>query len=133
MAVVLIGLAAVLVIGFVGRATSGAFDEAGNRIDEAGRATTTSLVASPGNDVPSDVFDELHAAIEGIDALGSSLVGKANEAESRYLAGDADGATDKLDALIKEVDVQQGNQLTFDEAASIRHAAQRLVDTVGVG
>ncbi|MGZ8784995.1 MAG: hypothetical protein ACXW1Y_05455, partial [Acidimicrobiia bacterium] len=55
MAVVLIGLATALVVGFVGRATSEAFDEVGNAFP------TDATASSPAGDVTSDVFDDLFA------------------------------------------------------------------------
>ncbi|MGZ5383206.1 MAG: hypothetical protein ACXWH0_04350 [Acidimicrobiia bacterium] len=127
MAVVLIGLATALVVGFVGRATSEAFDEVGNAFP------TDATASSPAGDVTSDVFDDLFARIDGVDSLGNSLAGKAKDAESRYLAGDLEGAIGKLNSLIKEVDLQQGKRLTYDDAASVRNGAQRLVDTIRTG
>ncbi|HKZ29052.1 MAG TPA: hypothetical protein VJ482_05365 [Acidimicrobiia bacterium] len=127
LAVVLIGLVAALVVGFVGRATSEAFDEVGSAFP------TDSIAASPGHEVTSDVFDDLLARIEGVDSLGDSLAGKAKDAQTRYLQGDVDGAIGKLNSLIKEVDFQQGKQLTYDEAASVRNGAQELVKVIGTG
>jgi len=125
MAVVFIGLAAVLVLGFVGRATSDAFDEVG------GAFPTDPQASSPV--VNADVFDELLALIQGLGSPGSSFVGKAEEAKIRHEEGDADGALGKLDSLIKEVDAQRGKALTDEEAAAVHAAVQELVDIIETG
>jgi Flp pilus assembly pilin Flp len=127
LAVALIGLVAVVVTSLVGSATSGIFDQVG------GAFPAESLVAAPDLDPSSDAFDELFERIEGIDSLGASLTGKAEEAEKRFLKGDVDGAVAKLNSLLKEVDAQQGKQLSFDEAASVRNAAERLIDSISTG
>ena len=64
----------------------------------------------------SDAFDELLERIEGIDSLGNSLSGKAEDAEESYLNGDVGQAVARLNSLIAEVDAQQGKQLSFDDA-----------------
>jgi Flp pilus assembly pilin Flp len=127
LAVVLIGVVAVLAVGFVGRSTSEAFDDVGSAFP------TDQLAASLGDDVTSDVFDDLLARIEGIDSPGDSLAGKAKDAETRYLEGDVDGAISKLNSLVKEVDLQQGKQLTYDDAASVRNGAQDLLEAIRTG
>jgi Flp pilus assembly pilin Flp len=127
LALVLIGLAAVLVVSFVGRATSDAFDE-------AGAAFPTDVVASSPDDVPApDVFSELLSLVGGLSGPGNSLIGKAEDAESSYLEGDLDGARSKLDSLLQEVDAQDGKKLTPQEADAVRDAVQRLVDNLGPG
>ena len=127
LAVMLIGLVAVVVTSFVGSATSDVFDEVGNAFP------TESLVAAADFDPSSDAFDELLERIERIDSLGASLAGKAEDARQRFLKGDADGAVARLDSLLKEVDVQQGKRLSFDDASSVRNAAERLIDTITTG
>jgi Flp pilus assembly pilin Flp len=111
LALVLIGLVAVLVVSFVGRSASDAFDEVGAAIP------ADPVAASPNYTADPDVFNELLERIESIDSLGDSLAGKAEEAERRYLEGDVGGALSRLGSLIKEVDAQQGKQLSHDEAA----------------
>jgi len=127
LAVVLIGLAAIVVTSFVGKATSGVFDEVGNAF------VAESIAAPLAVDAPPDVFDELLERIEDIDGPGKSLRGKAEDAESSYLAGDSAGAIGKLDSLIKEVNAQDGKQLTAPEAAAVRNAAQELIEAIGPG
>jgi Flp pilus assembly pilin Flp len=127
LALVLIGLAAVLVIGFVGRSTSDAFDEVGDAFPEASPALSADQVPPPG------VFSELRSLVDDLNGPGKSLIGKVDDAESSYLEGDLPGARSKLVSLLKEVDAQDGNKLTSDEAAAVRAAVQRLVDNLGPG
>ena len=125
LALALIGLAAVLVVGFVGRATSDAFDEAGAAFP------TDPVVASP-DDVPApSVFNELLSLVGGLGGPGNSLIGKAEDAESSYLDGDLDGARSKLDSLLNEVDAQDGKKLTPEEADAVRAAVERLLYSLG--
>ena len=131
LAMVLIGLAAVVVTSFVGGSTSDAFEEVGNAFPTD--SITDSIAAPPGDDLTGEVFEELLMRLDAIDALGNSLLGKADDALDRYLASDADGAIKKLNLLINEVDVHQGNQLSYDDAASVRNAASRLVETIRTG
>lgn len=127
LALVLIGLTAALVIGFVGDATSDVFDEVGNTFP------AKAFVAPLDDGVGTDLFDDLFARIDGIDSLGNSLVGKVEDARSRYLGGDVGGAVAKLDSLIKQVDAQQGKQLSYDEAASVRNGALQLIAIIETG
>jgi len=127
MAVVLIGLAAALVVGFVGQATSEAFDEAGAAF------SADSPAPSPDIDPPANVFSELLSLVGGLDGPGKSLIAKAEEAERSYLEGDVDGARSKLEVLSSEVDAQDGKKLTAEEADMIRAAVGRLVDNLGPG
>ena len=126
LAVVLIGLAAVVVTSFVGQATSDAFDEVGNAFP------TDSAIAPLGDDV-ADAFTALFDSIKGIDSLGSSLFSKVDGARLRYEAGDVDGALSQLDALIDQVDAQEGKAITPSEAAAIRDAKDDLVEAIEPG
>ncbi|MDH3398334.1 MAG: hypothetical protein OEM81_10960 [Acidimicrobiia bacterium] len=127
LAVVLIGLAAVLVTSFVGQATSDVFDEVGNAFP------TDSLAAPLGDLAVSDGFDDFISLVDSLDGAGKSLVNKARAAKSSYLDGDVEGALSKLDSLVKEVDALAGNKLTVGQAATIRGAVDELVQTIGPG
>jgi Flp pilus assembly pilin Flp len=127
LAVVLIGLAAVVVTSFVGQSTSDAFDEIGNAFP------AESVVAASDFEPSSDAFDELLERIEGIDSLGNSLSGKAEDAEGSYLNGDVGQAVARLNSLMAEVDAQQGKQLSFDDAVFVRNAAEALINTITAG
>ena len=130
LAVVLIGLVAVVVTSFVGRSTSDAFDEVGNAFP------TSAVVASPVVDVPTDASEALKVlsgAVADIKGLGGSLTGKVDRATDRYEAGDVDGALSQLDALSSEVDAQAGKKITVGQAAAIHLAIDEVVDAMGVG
>jgi hypothetical protein len=88
---------------------------------------------SPLADVTSDAFDELLERIAGVGSEGDSLAGKAENAQKAYLRGDIDGSIEELNSVITDVDVQQGKQLSYDDAAWVRNAARRLVETVRSG
>ncbi len=121
LAVVLIGLAAVLALGFVGKATSDTFDEVG----------TAFTNSSPGDPAADAAFDDLLAVVGSVGTPGDSLLTKADEAKSRYLMGDTAGALGKLDSLVNEVNALEGNTLTAEEADAVRSAVQEVVDQIG--
>jgi Flp pilus assembly pilin Flp len=128
LAVVLIGLAAVVVTSFVGQSTSDAFDEIGNAFP------AESVVAAPlGDDITTDAFDALVDIVKGIDSPGNSFFSKVDGARLRYEAGDVDGALSQLDALSNQVDAQEGKSITPAEAAAIRDAAEDLVEAIDSG
>ena len=127
LAVMLIGLAAVVVTSFVGQSTSDAFDEIGNAFPEP------SATVALGEPAVAVGFADLHDLVDDITGLGKSLIGKAQAAEDSYLAGDVGGAIHDLDSLIAQVDAQEGKSITPAEAAAIRDAVEDLVEAIEPG
>jgi Flp pilus assembly pilin Flp len=127
LAVVLIGLVAVVVTSFVGQGTSDAFDEIGNAFPDPVPSVTAVDPA-----VAVGFVDLLDLVVE-IKGLGNSLTSKTQAAEAKYLAGDAGGAIHDLDSLIALVDAQEGKKITPAEAAAIRNTAQDLVEAIEAG
>lgn len=122
LAVVIIGLAAVLTLGFVGRATGGSFGEIGDAFP----------TSPPAEAVAAPDFDQLLALLTDRGA-GNSLYHTAEEARRSYLEGNTAGALHKLDTLIKQINAQQGKQLSLEDAAEIRTVVQQLIHTVDTG
>jgi len=127
LALVLIGLVAVLAVGFVGRSTSDAFDEVGGAFPEA------SPVLSPDKIPPPGVFSDLRSLVDSLNGPGKSLIGKVDDAEHSYLEGDIKGARNELNSLIKEVDAQDGKKLTSTQAIAVRDAVTSLLTDIGPG
>ena len=128
LAVLFIGLAAIVATSFVGRATSDAFDEVANAFPPVAAAA-----AAPADPVISADFDGLVDLVTKIGVAGQSLINKATAARDGYAAGDFDEARKQLDSLVKQVDALPSSHLSDQDADAIRDAVQGLVDAIEPG